>query len=382
MRVTIDYTPAIAQGAGIGRYTRSLVSALARVDLTTRYTLFSVERPSQERGFPSAADMPTMRPRLWPVGVRYATAIWQRARLPLPIEFVSGRASVFHGTDFTLPPALLARRVVTIHDLAFLTQPQYAFPKLVTYLSRVVPRSVREADHIIAVSQSTAADLVTHLGVVREKISVIHIGVDPSVRRIEDPARIAALEARYGLRHPFILAVGTIEPRKNYEELIAAFAHARQTADGPRQLVIAGRKGWLYDGVFAAVQRHGLQEAVRFLDYVPDDDLPTLYTAADALAMPSYYEGFGIPVIEAMACGTPVVCSTGGALPEVAGDAALIVAPDDVDGLADALVRLVSYPTLREELRHRGLARAQRFTWDDAGRAHANVYRRLAGVER
>ncbi len=378
MRVTIDYTAAIAQGAGIGRYTRSLVAALARVDSDALYTLFSVERPTAERGFPAAHDAPNMRPRIWPVGVRYANAIWQRARLPLPVELVAGRANVFHGPDFTLPLALFAHRVVTIHDLAFLTHPQYAFPKLAAYLGRVVPRTVRAADHIIAVSQCTADDLAQRLGVAPEKISVIPIGVDPGVRRVEDQARIMELETRYGLTHPFILAVSTIEPRKNYEGLIAAFAQARQSPDGPRMLVIAGRKGWLYDGVFEAVRQFGVQDSVRFLDYVPDEELPVLYTAADALAMPSFYEGFGIPVIEAMACGTSVICSTGGALPEVAGDAALTVAPEDRDGLANALVRVVSDSALREELCRKGYARAQRYSWDDAARAHVEVYRRMA----
>ncbi len=378
MRVTIDYTSAIAQNAGIGRYTRSLVDALARVDGETDYTLFSVERPTPTRGFPSATTAPRMRPRVFPVGNRYATIAWQRLRLPAPVELVAGGSRVFHGPDFTLPPTLGARRVVTIHDLAFLTHPELAFPKLAAYLQAVVPRTVRSAHRIIAVSQRTADDLVARLGTPPEKISVIPLGVDHAVRRVTDSARIAELEARMGLRHPFILAVSTIEPRKNYERLIAAFAQARQAPDGPQMLALAGRKGWLYDGVFAAVKRYDLGDAVNFLDFVADGDLPTLYTAADALAMPSIYEGFGIPVVEAMACGTPVVCSNGGALPEVAGDAALIVAPDDIEALASALVRIVAYPALREELRQRGLQRARLFDWDATARATAKVYYELA----
>ncbi|HUY79278.1 MAG TPA: glycosyltransferase family 1 protein [Ktedonobacterales bacterium] len=378
MRVMIDYTSAIAQGAGIGRYTRSLVDALARVDGETTYTLFSVERPTPTRGFPDPQTAPNMRPKVFPVGNRVATIAWQRLRLPAPVELLAGGAQVFHGPDFTLPPTLFARRVVTIHDLAFLTNPELAFPKLAAYLQAVVPRTVRSAQRVIAVSQRTADDLVARLGVAPSKIAVIPLGVDPNVRRVEDPARIAELEARLGLRHPFVLAVSTIEPRKNYERLIAAFARATQADDGPRMLAIAGRKGWLYDGVFEAARRSGVQERVNFLDFVADDDLPTLYTAADALAMPSIYEGFGIPVVEAMACGTPVVCSTGGALPEVAGDAALMVAPEDVEGLANALVRIVAYPALREELRQRGFQRARLFDWDATARATAGVYRAVA----
>ncbi|MEO7001154.1 MAG: glycosyltransferase family 1 protein [Ktedonobacterales bacterium] len=375
MRITIDYTSAIAQGAGIGRYTRSLVAALARVDATDRYTLFSVERPTPERGFPVA---PNMRPLVRPIGNRYMTILWHRAHVPLPVETLAGRADVFHAPDFSLPPTLGARRVVTIHDLAFMIHPECSVPTLVTYLNKVVPRAVRSAHHIIAVSQRTADDLVERLHVPREKISVIYLGVDPSLRRVEDPARLAEIEARFGLRHPFVLAVSTIEPRKNYERLIEAFAIAQQHPDGPRQLVIAGRKGWLYEGVFAAVERLGLGEQVRFLDYVADADLPALYTAADALAAPSLYEGFGIPVVEAFACGTPVVCSTGGSLPEIAGDAALLVAPDDTRGLANALVGLVSDEGTRATLRNRGYARLGLFDWDTAARAHVQVYHQVA----
>ncbi|MGH2514511.1 MAG: glycosyltransferase family 4 protein, partial [Ktedonobacterales bacterium] len=318
MRITIDYTPAITQRAGIGRYTRNLVDTLARVDDTDRFTLFSVERPTADRGFPSA---PNMTPRVVPAGNRNMTIFWQRLRAPVPVELLAGRADVFHGPDFILPPLLGTPAVVTVHDLAFLTHPECALPSLVRYLSAAVPRALRRASAVISDSQTTANDLHTLLGVPREKITVIYLGVDPLFTPQADPNAVAALRQKYGFLAPTVLAVGTIEPRKNYERLIAAFAQARQHADGPRMLVIAGRPGWLYEGVFAAVDTLGLRECVRFLDYIPDAELTTLYHAADVLAMPSIYEGFGIPVLEAMASGTPVVCSDGGPLPEVAGDA-------------------------------------------------------------
>src|SRR5262249_22746481 len=162
-----------------------------------------------------------------------------------------------------------------VHDLAFITHPQCAVPALVEYLNRVVPRAVRAADRVIAVSQRTADDLAARLGVLPGKIRVIHLGVDPAFSPQRLPGRIAGLCQQYGLTQPFALAVSTIEPRKNYERLIAAFAQATRAPDGPRMLVIAGRKGWLYEGVFAAVQTHAVQDKVRFLDYLPDDELPT-----------------------------------------------------------------------------------------------------------
>ncbi len=384
MRIAIDYTSAIAQGAGIGRYTRSLVAALARVDEANRYLLFSSEAPTPERGFPAS---PRMRERVIslagrPVGNRTLTILWHRLRLPLPVELVTGNVDVLHAPDFSMPPALRTPRVVTIHDLAFLTHPECALPSLVDYLNRVVPRAVRAATRLIAVSQNTADDLVNYLGVERERISVIHLGIDPRFRRVEDQRVLRALDTRLGLEHPLALAVGTIEPRKNYERLIAAFARARREPGGPRMLAICGRKGWLYEGTFAAVEQWGVGDGVRFLDNVSDSDLPALYSTADVVAMPSIYEGFGIPVTEAMACGTPVVCSTGGSLPEVAGDAALMVAPEDIAGLADALVKAVTDADARERLVARGLERARSFNWDEAARAHVRVYEQAAKGQR
>lgn len=371
MRIAIDYTPAIAQRAGIGRYTRDLVDALARVDATDQFTLFSAEPPAPDRGFPDAVNM---TPRVFGVGNRRMTIFWQRLRVPVPAELFMGNADLVHGPDFILPPVRRARRVVTVHDLAFLTHPECALPKLVAYLSRVVPRSLAAADAIISVSERTAEDLRRLLGVPREKITVIPLGVDPGFLAEVDEQTVAAVRRKYELTGPVALAVGTIEPRKNYEGLIAAFEQARRSPDGPRTLVVAGRKGWLYDGVFAAVEQRGLSEHVRFLDYIPDSELAALYAAADVLAMPSLYEGFGIPLLEAMASGTPVVCSDAGSLPEVAGEAALVVPVGDVDALSQALVRLTGDAELRASLIRRGKDRVKSFDWDDAARAHVRVY--------
>jgi glycosyltransferase involved in cell wall biosynthesis len=379
MRIAIDYTSAIAQGAGIGRYTRSLVAALARVDEANRYLLFSSEAPTPERSFPESAQMRSRVISLAgrPIGNRAMTILWHRLHVPLPVELVTGKVDVLHAPDFSMPPALRTPRVVTIHDLAFLTHPECALPDLVEYLKKVVPRAVGAAKQLIADSQNTAEDLVKYLGVERERINVIYLGVDPRFRRVDDQATLRALDTRLGLKHPLVLSVGTLEPRKNYERLIAAFAQARQQPDGPRMLAICGRKGWLYQGTFAAVEKWGVQDSVRILENVGDADLPALYSTADVVAMPSLYEGFGIPVTEAMACGTPVVSSTGGSLPEVAGDAALTVAPEDVDGLAAALLRGVSDADLRQQLVARGYEWVQRFNWDNSARAHVQVYERV-----
>lgn len=374
MRIGIDFTPAITQGAGIGRYTRNLITALARLDTDDRFTLISFERPVPDRDFPKA---PNVHPRVFNFTNRYMTILWQRLRLPIPVELFTGLVDVYHGPDFVLPPVARARSVVTIYDLAFLTNPECAMPSLAEYLSAVVPRAARASDRIIAISQATANDLTERLAIPPEKIAIAYPGLDPRFTPDRDEAAIEALRAKYGIQRPCILAVSTIEPRKNYERLIAAFAQAMHEPDGPRMLVIAGRKGWLYDGVFETVDTLKLGEHVKFLDYVSDAELPLLYKAADVLAMPSISEGFGIPVTEAMASGTPVVCSTGGSLPEIAGDAALTVDPYDVEGLAAALLRLTRDTSLRETLAARGLERIKAFDWDISARAHLDVYHSL-----
>lgn len=379
MRIGIDYTAAVQQRAGIGRYTRELVRTLAALDDANEYVLFQASRGA--RG-PATAWPRNFRVRSVPLTDHWLAILWQRLRLPIPVEVRTGLVDVFHSPDFVLPPVWRARTVLTVHDLSFLTTPESSVPALRDYLTRAVPRAVARADHILADSQSTKDDLATYLGVDGERISVVYPGVDPRFRPLDEPA-IADVCARYDLSWPFILSVGTLQPRKNYPTLIEAFARLCKGDELPMplaslRLVIAGGKGWLYQEIFDTVERLGLGERVRFLGFVPDDDLPALYNAAEVLAMPSLYEGFGLPVLEALACGTPVVTSNVSSLPEVAGDAALLVSPDDVAGLSRALQRALTNQELRTTLRERGLAQAREFTWQRAAETVLGIYQRLS----
>ena len=354
---------------------RELVAALARLDGQTDYRLFVAGARRAQLPAPPGSNFvwrPTaITPRNW-------ARIWHRARLPYPIEAITGRTALLHATDFTLPPTLSGTRtLLTVHDLSFVRVPETASPPLKAYLDAVVPRSVRRADHILADSHATRDDLIALYGTSPEKITVLWSGVDARFAPIVDTARLQAVRARYRLPdRPFLLSVGTVQPRKNYVRLIEALARLR--ADLPDLgLVIAGGKGWLEDPIYAALNRFGLQDAVVFTGFAADDDLPALYTLAHAVALPSLYEGFGLPVLEAMACGTPVVTSKLSSLPEVAGDAALLVDPLDVDALTAALRRLVTDESLRATLRERGLARAATFTWERAARQLLGVYSQM-----
>ena len=337
LRVGIDATPAVTQGAGIGRYTRELLLALAALDTSTDYRLiFAASAASLKHPLPPLP--PNFHTRRLPVHDIWLARLWHRARVPLPADWLTGPIDLFHSPDFTLPPVTArTRTLLTVHDLSFVRDPNSAVDVLRTYLNRVVPRSVARADHVLANSQATRADLMALYGTPAEKITVLYSGVNARFRPVTDAAALRAVRARYGLGDgPLVLAVGTLQPRKNYVRLIQAFARLPPTLADVR-LVLAGGRGWLFDAIFAEVDRLGLRDRVLFPGFTDDADLPALYSAARVLAYPSLYEGFGLPILEAFACGTPVVASTASCLPEVAGDAALLVDPTDVDALAAAL---------------------------------------------
>jgi len=362
MRVGIDYTAAVRQRAGIGRYTRELVGALLRLPSPHRYILFAATGGLRiaDSGLPSAI----CNLRTVPLSDDWLARLWHRARLPIPVEAVIGRVDLFYSPDFVLPPTLpRARTVLTVHDLSFLLYPDHFVPKLVRYLQRVVPRSVARADRVLADSEATRADLIRSLGVPAEKVEVLYSGVDPRFRPEPEPKERERLRARYGVGdRPYIFSVGTLQPRKNFVRLIRAFARLRPEA----HLLIAGGRGWLYEAILAEAEKH--RDRVHILGFVDDVDLPALYRGARLFVFPSFYEGFGLPVLEAMACGVPVVCSNASSLPEVAGDAALLVDPYDEEGLTAAMEQVLEDPALRDEMAAKGLQQAARFTWDRAAR--------------
>jgi glycosyltransferase involved in cell wall biosynthesis len=374
--IGIDYTAAHEQSAGIGRYVRELITALAAHDSDTPYRLFvagATRRTLPPAPGPNFTWYPTRITPLW------FARLWHRLQVPLPVEMFTGRVRLFHATDFTLPPILpAARALLTVHDLSFVRAPETATPVLKAYLDRVVPRSVRRADHVLADSQATKDDLMALYDTPPDKITVLLSGISPHFRRVDDAAARAAVYQRYNIPvgRPYIFSIGTVQPRKNYARLIEALA-----ALGPDfadyQLVIAGGRGWLDSPIYRAVSDFGLADRVHFIGFARDGDLPALYSAATCLAYPSLYEGFGFPVLEAMACGTPVITSNCSSIPEVAGDAALLVDPYDVGAIADALRRLLVANALRADLVARGYTQAACFTWArTAGQLRA-VYEQL-----
>ncbi|RME56689.1 MAG: glycosyltransferase family 1 protein, partial [Caldilineae bacterium] len=276
MKLVIDYTPAIRQTAGIGRIIRGQVQALLAMPTPYRVRLFVAGQVTPEAR--AAAPLPLHTTPL--ISERNLVRIWHRLNLPLPrVEWFTGRGiDLFHATDFVLAPVSARRKVLTVHDLAFIRYPEAAMPSLHHYLNTVVPRSVRRADHIIADSHHTAQDLQELWRVPPEQISVVQGAVDHShFRPVRDEKALAQVRRRYAIGdRPYILGLSTLQPRKNFARLIRAFALAREEAHLPHCLVIGGKKGWLFDEIFATVQELGLEEHVLFPGFVADADLPAL----------------------------------------------------------------------------------------------------------
>ena len=370
MRVALDLSAAVQGRAGLGRYAEELARALVAFTGDEPIRLFYTD-PQGRLPAPPLDALPRRT-------LRWSTKPWRLSALVssytrLPMDSLLGEADLFHATEHLLPNLRRMRSVFTLHDLIFLKYPETHLPLNRWFLTLMMPRFLRRADAVICVSQWTKDDAVRAYGLDPAKLVVIPEGVDPRFRPVEDAERLAAVRARYQLPERFILCVGTIEPRKNLVALWEAYRQLRQ-AGRSDQIVVVGRKGWLYEETFARLRALGLEDAVIFPGYVADEDLPVLYSLATCFCFPSLYEGFGLPPLEAMAAGCPVVCSDSSSLPEVCGDAAVLVAPSDVAGLTAALARVLDDGELRAELRGRGLRQAARFTWSETARQTWAVY--------
>lgn len=286
--------------------------------------------------------------------------LWEQTALPYHIA--ARKLDLIHGTLNVLPLARRIPGVVTIHDVSFLLFPERFLPAKRRYLSAFTRWSARGAAKVMVSSNNTRNDVIRLLGVPEERVQVVYLGVEERLREPVDPQAVDALRAAHSLPDQFFLYIGTLEPRKNLVRLVEAYAQARR-AGVEWPLVLAGGKGWLYEEIFERVQALGLEGHVRFPGYVPYEDLPTWYHAASAFVYPSLYEGFGLPIAEAMACGCPVLTARNSSLTEVAGDAAILVDGEDMQGLAHGLIRLAGDAEVRRDLSARGIEQSRQFTW-------------------
>lgn len=369
MQVGIDARLVFYHQAGIGQYILRLTQALARINQDDQFLIFQ-SRKDKTR----LVDQANFKyQKLWtPSHHRFE-------RLAMSLELAPHALHVLHSPDFIPPQWTRGASVITMHDLAFMLYPRFLTRESARYYGQV-DLAARHADHIIAVSESTKRDTIRMLGVPEAKITVISEAAHPLFQPIAPELARARVAARFNLPAEYILFVSTIEPRKNLPTLLRAFRRLRDNYKSDATLVIAGNRGWLVEEVDAVIAELNLGDRVRLLGGVPNEELVHLYNAARVFVLPSFYEGFGLPPLEAMACGTPVIVSNVSSLPEVVGDAGMLIKPEDVEGFTVAMWRVLSDDKLRAEMRAKGLKRAQTFSWERAARETLAVYRQVAQV--
>jgi glycosyltransferase involved in cell wall biosynthesis len=372
MRIAFDGTTLTPGRTGVGYYTEHLLQHLAREVETTGDELIVISNQAIDTAQPLPRHVQVYARRRFPLRVG-----WMQMLAGRVLDDV--RADVAHFTNGMIPLGASAARVVTIHDMSLRLYPQ-CHPMRRRLINRPLSTvATRIADAVVAVSQSARRDLLTFHDIPEDRVSVVHEAAGPAFEVVTDPIKRARIRMRYALPDRFVLYVGAIEPRKNLPRLVDAFAVAR-AAGIPHELVCVGPYGWSSRDLYDHVDRRGLRAVVHFTGYVPADDLPVIYNLAEFFVFPSIYEGFGLPVVEAMACGTPVITSSTSSLDEIAATAALTVDPYDVDGLTNAIIALASDAALRKNLSARGLKRASEFSWTRTAKEMLALYARVAGA--
>ncbi len=378
MRIGLDGKILTLRAGGTGRYainlTRAMLAEAAAHRPDLDFVIFTGPQTSRDvmAEFQGAYDECFLGAR--------SSVIRSLTLVPAALRRLG--IDVFHGMDHVGIPLVgrTGKYVVTVHDVIPLILPETFTPRHRMVVRMALARVRRKAHRVLVPSRAVKRDVVRLLNLAEGRVTVTPEGCEPRFRPVEAGAALRAVAARYGLPPRYVLAVGTLEPRKNLTTLLRAFARLRRAGDvdPALRLVLAGARGWLDEPVFDAVRSLGLEDDVRFPGFIDDDDLPAVYGGAALFVFPSLYEGFGLPLLEAMACGVPVVTSNVSSMPEVAGDAALLVDPRDVDGLAAAIARVLRDGALRDRLRGAGIARARRFSWTVTARQTLDAYASLA----
>jgi glycosyltransferase involved in cell wall biosynthesis len=371
MKFAIDVQSAVTQKAGVGRYTRELVDHLAAAVVPPDQLVLSYFDFRRD-AIPFTVPNAEVRPVRWIPG-RLAQFAWKSMHFP-PYDWLTGKADLFHFPNFIIPPLRRGKAVVTIHDLAFMRYPQFAENRNVQFLNRNIRHTAARADAVITVSKFSAQEVGTYLDVPPERVFPIYHGIDKRFCR-PDAETLKQSLAALGLDRPYLLTVGTIEPRKNIPHLIRVFEMMK---DFDGDLVIAGGKGWKFEPILERIRNSPRAASIKCIGFASDEVLPSLYAGATVFLLASFYEGFGFPPVESMACGTPVVSSTGGSLEEVLGDGAALLNQFDEDRWTETIRKVIHDSEYRGDLVQRGLRQASLYSWQDTARRTLDVYRQVA----
>ena len=370
MTLYFDVSAGVNVKAGLGRYSRSLTRALVPL-LNEPPTLFYNRIRGRTERFSGVETCPE---RSIPLGYKpWRLAAWMGQLGRIPFNALVPNASLFHAHEHLLMPLRGIPTVLTVHDLIFKIFPEHHKRLNHIFLNRAMPLFVKHADAIITISEASKNDIIKFYGAPAENIHVIYEAAAPNFAAPTSDD-IYKIREKFNLPERFLLVVGTIEPRKNYSRLVQAFSILREN-DPDLKLVVVGSKGWLFEDFFQTIQDLKLAEHVVFPGFVPDEDLPSVYGAATVLVMASVYEGFGLPILEAMACGTPVVSSNVSSLPELGGDVAQYFNPENVDEMVAVLQHVLDDESLQNKMKTAGITRAASFSWEKAAQETLEVYR-------
>lgn len=368
-RITLDTRPLHLPASGIGQYVLGLIRGLAALEDDNRYLLWgaAVEPPDERFSVREFGGR-----RRW-----LSEVYWKRLSVP-PVDLIAPATNLWHFTNYV---GLPTRRpyVVTVCDLGYLYHPEFVQPDHLAFLRRFFPDTVRRAERVVAISETTKAGLMEEFELADERVAVTPLACHPEFFARANADEVDAVKRKHGISGPYLLAVGTLEPRKNLGTLLSAFAGVASDYDA--SLVVAGGKGWLFEETMSLLDSLDIADRVILTGYVPQDEMPALYQGAEVFVFPSRYEGFGIPVLEAMASGTPVACSATSSLPEVAGDAAAYFPARDPAAMEETLRRLLASDAERERLVAAGRAHVSSFSWERTARATLDVYRQALEPE-
>lgn len=365
MHIGIDARLPFYQMGGISQYILHLLPALAKLDKSNQYTIFHSRRDGRSY-LPSAENF--SKRKLWTPS-HHLFEKWS-----VSLELLPHRLDLLHSPDFIPPLKGAKRHVITIHDLNFLFYPQFLTKESQRYYVGQIDWAVKTAEAIAADSETTRQDIIEQLGVPGDKVKTIHLAANPLYEEPIPESEVAKTLVKYNLPPGFILFVGTLEPRKNLPLLIQAYKLLRLERWTNIPLILVGNKGWIFEKIFATVHELDLQAHIRHFSGILDEELAHFYRAAGVLVMPSHYEGFGLPVLEAMHCGCPVIASDRAALPEVVGDAGLLLDPNGPNAWADAIYRVLTDSGLRTKLVGNGRKQAQKFTWQKTAEQTLELY--------
>lgn len=372
MKIAIDISQIIHEGTGIARYTRNLVDALLATDRTNEYLLFGYSIRKNfilsEFYLSCRKQYANVNAKLFPFPQTAVNTLWNRLHT-FPLESLIGKVDVFHSSDWIQPPSF-AKKITTVHDMIAFKYPQYSLPLIVDTQKRRMNWVEKECDAVIADSETTKRDIMNYTSIIEKRIHVIYPGVEKKFKKIQKN-NILSVKRRYKIDKQYFLTVGTLEPRKNTSAAIKAYISLQKKLAGEKvpSLVVVGKAGW---------DNNILQSTdVKYLGFVDEEDLPALYSGAQAFIYPSYYEGFGLPVLEAMASQCPVISSDRGSLSEIAAGSALIIDPKDSDSIVKAMIIILNNKKVRNQLTLNGIKNAASFNWDNSAQQLLSIYKNL-----